>query len=136
MSASPTCRDVLMKRFIHVAGVGGLEATREEYKALKAAIDAANSEDEPSVEFGDWKIAYSDGEVYIGAVFEVCARRLSDGILACLGSLIAKNKLDYFEFAVSENFYEPVPPSVTVHTGIPFRVRSNGSVWEPELSWR
>jgi len=113
--------------YIDVEPVTGLKATQDEYESLKAAINVANhNEDDPSLQCGDWCISYSDGEIYIGGVFQNSWRPLSDELLSLLGTLIAKNDLDYLEFSIRIEWWKPRQYGVTA-----FRVMPDGSEWLP-----
>jgi len=113
--------------YIFVESLGGLKASQEEYEALKAAVDVANNEDNWSVQCGDWQIEYSDGEVYIGAVFQNSWRDFEGELLALLGTLIAKNGFEYLELRIAIEW----PPEYGVTA---FRVTRDGSLWHPTLT--
>jgi hypothetical protein len=120
-----------MMDYIYVEAVRGIKATQGEYESLKAAINVANNnEDDPSLQCGDWCIGYSEGEVYIGGVFQISPRPLSDELLSLLGTLIAKNDLDYLEFSIGIEQWGPRRYGVTA-----FRVMPDGSEWLPTIKY-
>ena len=113
--------------YIFVESVRGLQVTQDEYEALTATINIANSEDDWSVQFGDWVTYYSNGEVYIGGVFQNSWRTPEGEFLALLGTLIAKNGLDCLTFRIVIEW----PPEYGVTA---FRVTREGSLWHPTLT--
>jgi hypothetical protein len=118
--------------FTTVAADQGLEVTEEEYKALKTALEATNQDDAYS-QCGQWRIDYWDGKVFTFAKLgEGWWAGLPCAFLALLGPLIAKNGLVYLEFGAAftcDNL------RMGSNGGTYFRVRSNGTVWEPTLTW-
>jgi hypothetical protein len=110
----------------------GLEVTEEEYKALKAALEADN-QDDAYRQCGQWGIDYGDGKVYIFAKFgEGWWAGLPCAFLALLGALIAKNGLAYLEFGEA---FTCDKLRMGSNGGTIFRVRSDGTVWEPAITW-
>lgn len=110
----------------------GLKATPDEYEALKAVLYPDDEADEAldDDEYHSFEIEYRNEEVHIfcwegGGTW----RALPSAFLTLLGALIAKNGLKYLEFGVAW----VSPPNVG---GTYFRIRSNGSLWEPKLYWR
>jgi len=118
--------------FYKVAPVRGLKATRDEYEALVDALYPAGEDDEfEDDECHMFEVEYSNGEVYVFAPEYGDWRALPHAFLTLLGTLIAKNGLEYLEFCLETLTWDP-------RSGIGdgcFRVRSNGSLWEPTLSW-
>ncbi len=118
--------------FTTVTAEQGLEVTEEEYKALKAALEADNQDDAYG-QCGQWGIDYWDGKISIFAKFgEGWWPALPCPFLALLGTLIAKNGLAYLEFGAAftcDNL------RMGSNGGTIFRVRSNGAVWEPAITW-
>jgi hypothetical protein len=114
--------------FTPVTADQGLDVNEEEYKALKVALGAANQDDAYG-QCGQWGIDYSDGKVYIFARFgERWWPGLPCAFLALLGTLIANNGLAYLEFREA---FTCDKLRMGSSSGPIFRVRSNGSVWEP-----
>jgi hypothetical protein len=106
----------------------GLKANRDEYNALKAALERANQDDECK----GFEVEYYDGEVYVFAPENGDWEELPRNFLVLLGSLIAKNGLEYLEFGAA---FTCARPGMGSHSGTYFRVRRNGSLWEPKLTW-
>jgi hypothetical protein len=102
-----------------------LEATPDEHEALEAALYSG--------EYIGFGVDYYDGEVLVFAEYGDW-EALPNAFLALLGTLIAKNGLEYLEFGPAAVDDEPwmgicdAAPSC-------FRIRSNGSIWEPTLTW-
>jgi hypothetical protein len=106
----------------------GLKASRDEYNALKAALEVAKDDGECS----GFEVEYYDGEVYVFAPESGDWEELPRDFLALLGALIAKNGLEFLEFGAA---FTCDKPRIGSHGGTYFRVRSNGSLWEPTLTW-
>jgi len=107
----------------------GLKATLDEFEALEAALYSANKD-------GGFELEYNDDEVYAFALNkDDCDwNSLPRAFLLLLGTLIAKNGLEYLEFGAAAVNEEPW---MGIYDGAPgyFRIRSNGSVWEPTITW-
>jgi hypothetical protein len=105
----------------------GLKATLDELEALEAALYESN---------GGFELEYDDDEVYVFALNgDDCDwNSLPQAFLLLLGALIAKNGLDYLEFGAAAVDDEPW---MGIYDGAPgyFRITSNGSVWEPAITW-
>ena len=109
-----------------------LKTTQEEYETLKAALEADNREDSYSKR-GEWLIDYLDGQVHIFASFtEKWWSGPPNRFLAFLGTLIAKNGLAYLDFgaAFTCDMLRMGSRKATI-----FRIRRNGSVWQPITVW-
>jgi hypothetical protein len=106
----------------------GLKATLDEFEALEAALYSAYN--------GGFELEYADDEVYAFALNgDDCDwNSLPRAFLLLLGTLIAKNGLEYLEFGAAAVDDEPW---MGIYDGAPgyFRIRSNGSVWEPAITW-
>jgi len=112
-----------------VTGERQLSATSEEYEALEAALYSA--------EYNGFEVYYDDEneEVWVFAEHGDL-EALPNAFLVLLGTLIAKNGLEYLEFVAA--LADEWPPWwVDFDVGAPgcFRIRSNGSIWEPTLTW-
>ena len=105
-----------------------LKATADEYEALHAALEASGEESGIS----RLQVEYHDGEVYLFTE-EGGYDELSYESLTLIGALIAKNDLNYLEFGVAFICDRPIMGS---HGGTYFRVRKDGSLWEPRFKWR
>jgi hypothetical protein len=138
--------------FAIIAADSGLKATPDEYNALEVALHADDEDDETyddealddeddaglNDEYDEaddeddgyhcFEIEYRDREVYISAPEGGNWRTLPVAFLELLGKLIAKNGLEYLEFGVAFADYWGVG-------GTYFRVRQDGSIWEPSLTW-
>src|SRR5690349_5258596 len=131
--------------FAVIAADNRLKATPDEYKALEAALhaddeddethddEAIDDEDDLALDDEDdgyhcFEIEYHDGEVCVSAPEGGNWRTLPVAFLALLGALIAKNGLEYLEFGVAYADYWGVG-------GTYFRIRQDGSIWEPKLIW-
>jgi hypothetical protein len=105
----------------------GLKATLDEFEALEAALYESN---------GGFELEYDDDEVYLFALNgDDCDwNSLPQAFLLLLGTLIAKNGLDYLEFGAAAVDDEPW---MGIYDGAPgyFRIRSNGFVWKPAMTW-
>jgi hypothetical protein len=103
----------------------GLKATPDEYEALRVSLYSG--------EYNGFAVDYDDEEVYVfaeGGDWEA----LPNAFLVLLGTLIAKNGLEYLEFwpaAVDDEPWMGIDDTAHAY----FRVRSNGSIWEPTLTW-
>jgi len=106
----------------------GLKATRDEYKALEAALGAADEDDEV------FEVEYYDEQVRVFASEWLDWQAVPQHFLDLLGSLIVKNGLDYLEFGPAFLSDKPTM-GICDPADAYFRIRSNGSVWEPTLSW-
>ena len=102
----------------------GLKATREEYNALRAALEASDDDQSSGVE-----VEYHDGEIYVFASEYAVWEAGSRNFRALLGALIAKNGLNYLEFDAA------LTRGGSEHGGRCFRIRTNGSLWAPTLTW-
>jgi hypothetical protein len=105
-----------------------LKATANEYEALHAALEA--SEEKSGI--SGLQVEYDHGEVYLFTE-DGDYDELSDEVLTLLGAIIAKNGLNYLEFGVA---YTCDSPSMGSQGGTYFRVRKDGSLWEPRFKWR
>ena len=105
----------------------GLKATRDEYNALKAALKADEDNDQSGFE-----IEYYDGEVHVFAREGTDWKELPRPFLTLLGTLIAKNNLKYLEFGPA---FACNTPRMGSSCGTYIRIKTNGSVWEPKLTW-
>ena len=122
-----------MDTIVYVTSQQPLRLTKEEHQALNAALDAANNDEaDESRQLGNWESDYSDGNVYIFGVFQHGWRELPAALRVLLGTLIAKNTLNYVEFGVAIVDWKP---SAGYHGGTYFRIRADGSQWEPKLTW-
>jgi Uma2 family endonuclease len=101
----------------------GLKATHEEYNALKVALEASGDDQSGAVE-----LEYHDGEIYVFASEYADWEALSRNFRALLGALVAKNGLNYLEFDTASTCGGS---EMGTHGGVRFRVRPNGSLWEP-----
>jgi len=110
--------------FALIAPKSGLKATPDEYEALKVALYADDEDDE----YHCFEIEYRNGKVYVSAPEGGDWRILPSPFLGLLGLLIAKNGLEYLEFGVAFADYWGVG-------GTYFRIRQDGSIWEPTLTW-
>lgn len=106
----------------------GLKATRDEYNALKVALEGADEDNE----CGGFEVEYCDGEVYVFGSESADWEALPRAFRTLLGTLIAKNGLPYLEFGSAFTYDRP---RMGTHSAICFRVRKNGSIWEPQLTW-
>jgi hypothetical protein len=104
-----------------------LTVSLEEYAALKQAA-LQTDDDGPH---GGFRVCYAGGEVFISAFFEDGVT-ISSEFLPLLGSLIAENGLEYLEFGEANTCDEPRLDS---HYGTYFRIRTDGSRWNPTLTW-
>ena len=97
-----------------------LNATREEYEALKAALKVDPEEHEP----GGWEVGYCDGKVYIFAYSDSiweqgCPKAFDD----LVGALIAKNGLEHLDFRGGR-----MGPVVSQDGQTYFRMMTDGSI--------
>ena len=107
----------------------GLRATRDEYEALVHVLYPKGEDyDGDDFEYTGFWVDYDNGEVYVFAQ-DPYWEALPDAFLPLLGSLIEKNALEYLEFGVTIDF---IGDSLDA---TPFRVRSDGSIWQPTLTW-
>ena len=113
----------------------GLKATLDEFEALEAALYSVGEDGEYEYDEG-FQLEYDDDEVYVFALNgDDCDwNSLAEAFLLLLGTLIAKNGLEYLEFGAATVFEEPW---MGIYDGAPgyFRIRSNGSVLEPARTW-
>ena len=113
-----------------------LKATSEEYNALKAAIETCNEETIQASGGDDayrcgFEVQYQGGTVLIGGLFEE-GDVYSTAFLHLLGILIAKNGLEYLEFCEVVTCDRPRAGGTG---GTVFRIRADGSRWDPTLTW-
>ena len=107
-----------------------LKATPEEYSALKAALQ---QDEDDGGWFEGYQVFYQTGEVFVAGCFgEGDCRCYPPEFLLLLARLIAKNGLDYLEFGESITSIEPRVGSTG---GTYFRIRRDGSRWDPTLVW-
>jgi hypothetical protein len=106
-----------------------LKATPKEYEALKAALEAPDDDNVCGFEVSYWPC---ESEVNVFAPDCGDWDELPERFRVLLGSLIAKNGLEYLEFGASFTYDKP---RVGSHGGTYFRIRRDGSLWEPTLTW-
>jgi hypothetical protein len=123
--------------FAVIAPESALKATPDEYKALELALHADDEDDESyddealhdeDDEYHCFELRYRGSRVYVCAPEGGNWRTLPVAFLALLGTLIAKNGLEYLEFGVAFAGFWGVG-------GTYFRIRQDGSIWEPKLTW-
>jgi Uma2 family endonuclease len=105
-----------------------LKATQAEYEALEAALV-----DEEHDELHGFELHYRDGELHVCAPEYGSWDELPPSFLTLLGSLIAKNNLNYLEFGAAFFCLRTIVGS---SGGTYFRIRKDGSLSEPKLCWR
>jgi hypothetical protein len=106
----------------------GLKATRDEYKTLKGALEAADEENE----FRGFEVEYYDDEVHVFAPEDGDWEALPRAFLSLLGTLIVKNGLKYLEFSGA---FTCEWSTMGSRGGTCFRITSKGSIWKPTLTW-
>ena len=106
----------------------GLKATRDEYNALKVALEGADEDNE----CGGFEVEYCDGEVYVFGSESADWEALPRAFRTLLGTLIAKNGLKYLEFGPA---FACDTPRMGSSCATYIRIKTNGSVWEPKLTW-
>jgi hypothetical protein len=114
--------------FVTITAERTIKASQQEYEELQAALDEENEGDCPS----GFEIHYNDGEIFVLAP-DGDWDRLTDLFLCRLGALIAKNGLNFLEFGAAFTSSRDVPGSAG---GMYFRIRKDGSLWEPRFKWR
>jgi hypothetical protein len=117
----------MVNHFATVTADRGLKSTRLEYNALKAALEA----DEDNAQSG-LEIEYYDGEVYVFGSESADWEALPRAFRTLLGTLIAKNGLKYLEFGPA---FACDTPRMGSSCATYIRIKTNGSVWEPKLTW-
>jgi hypothetical protein len=95
-----------------------LDATQEEYEALKAALEIDPNEAEPT----GWEVGYHEGKVYIFALSCSLWQYNTEAFDRLLGALIAKNGLDHLDFRGG-----CMGPVVSQDSRIYFRTMPDGS---------
>jgi len=81
----------------------GLKATRDEYNALKVALQGAEEDNE----CGGFEVEYCDGDIYVLAPASGDWEALSHAFRTLLGTLIANNGLEYLEFGAASASTHP-----------------------------
>jgi hypothetical protein len=121
-------RDTGVFELITVDAERTLKATLQEYEDLKTALE------ECSGRRSEFKVEYFDDKVFVFApTFEERPEwGLPRTFLSQLGALIAKNGLEFLEFGMAFNCTGPYPNGTG---GTYFRIRSDGSLWHPKLTW-
>ena len=106
-----------------------LKATQAEYEALEAALEI----DEEHDEYHGFEVHNWNGEVHVCAPEDGVWEELPSTFLKLLGSLIAKNNLNYLEFGAAWFCSKTIVGS---SGGTYFRIKKDGSLCEPKLYWR
>jgi hypothetical protein len=96
-----------------------LNATREEYEALKAALEVDPDEQEPS----GWEIGYHEGKVYIFAYSDFVWEHYPQAFEDLVRALIAKNGLDHLDFRGGLK-----GPIVSHDSEVYFQIMTDGSL--------
>ena len=111
--------------FIHISAQDTLTATPEEYAALKASLEGALDNS------GGYEVHYLDGRVFVVGYFHE-GDTYPPEFLRLLGKLIEKNGLPYLEFGEA---FTCDRLRVGSNGGGYFRIRTDGSSWEPKITW-
>ena len=117
----------MMDRYDPIAPARGLKVTPDEYNALKSILE----EEGWCSGFG---VEYRDGEAFVFAPEWGDWDELPRFFLSLLGSFITKNGLEYLAFGTAVNGDNP-KMGIEPETDAYFRIKSNGSLWEPKLIW-
>jgi len=113
-----------------IAPERGLRVTTEEYNALKSILEIAEEEDR----YSGFEVEYYDGEAFVFAPEWGDWDELPRTFLSLLGWFITKNGLEYLAFGPGATWGNPtegIDPGAEAY----FRIKSNGSLWEPKVIW-
>ena len=114
-----------MDEYLPIAPERGLRVTPEEYTALKNILEE---------EYCGFEVEYHDGNAFVFAPESGAWDELPRFFLSLLGWFITKNGLDYLAFGPAADWRSPakgIEPEADAY----FRIKSNGSLWEPKLIW-
>jgi hypothetical protein len=108
-----------------IAPERGLRVTPEEYTALKNILEE---------EYSGFEVEYHDGNAFVFAPEWADCDDLPLFFFSLLGWFITKNGLDYLAFGPAADWDSPAK-GIAPEADAYFRIRSNGSLWEPKLIW-